>query len=151
MFCIKHRSIKVTLFSEIHIKIFSKYNLTYHQIAPFKISVDFMWSSPTVVIENTPFYHICQLLLRVFEVIRYVFLRWFIKLLSIIILLNSYLLFVTILFLTKYAVSHISALNSYLLFFISCLPQLHRPTLYVYQTVPIPPNQNCQGSYSKIL
>ena len=75
-----------------------------------------MWSSPTVVIENTPFYHICQLLLRVFEVIRYVFLRWFIKLLSIIILLNSYLLFVTILFLTKYAVSHISALNSYLLF-----------------------------------
>ena len=36
MFYIKHRSIKVTLFSEIHIKIFSKISLTYHQIAPFK-------------------------------------------------------------------------------------------------------------------
>ena len=38
--------------------------------------------------------------------------------------------------------------NTYYIFFIryiSCLPQLHRPTLYVYQTVPIPPNQNCQG------
>lgn len=34
MFYIKHRSIKVTLFSEIHIKIFSKISLTYHQIAP---------------------------------------------------------------------------------------------------------------------
>ena len=34
MFRIKHRSIKVTLFSEKHIKIFSKIILTYHQIAP---------------------------------------------------------------------------------------------------------------------
>lgn len=33
MFRIKHRSIKVTLFSEKHIKIFSKIILTYHQIA----------------------------------------------------------------------------------------------------------------------
>lgn len=37
MFYIKHRSIKVTLFSEIHIKIFSKISLTYHQIAPVKL------------------------------------------------------------------------------------------------------------------
>lgn len=34
MFRVKHRSIKVTLFSEKHIKIFSKIILTYHQIAP---------------------------------------------------------------------------------------------------------------------
>ena len=34
MLRIKHRSIKVTLFSEKHIKIFSKIILTYHQIAP---------------------------------------------------------------------------------------------------------------------
>ena len=33
MFCLNHRSIKVTLFSEIHIKIISKISLTYHQIA----------------------------------------------------------------------------------------------------------------------
>ena len=33
MFCLNHRSIKVTLFSEIHIKIISKIILTYHQIA----------------------------------------------------------------------------------------------------------------------
>lgn len=43
MFCLNHRSIKVTLFSEIHIKIISKISLTYHQIAytckvlPYKI------------------------------------------------------------------------------------------------------------------
>ena len=30
-----NRSIKVTLFSEIHIKKFSNHLLTYHQIAPF--------------------------------------------------------------------------------------------------------------------
>lgn len=35
MFCLNHRSIKVTLFSEIHIKIISKISLTYHQIAFF--------------------------------------------------------------------------------------------------------------------
>ena len=33
MFCLNHRSIKVTLFSKIHIKIISKISLTYHQIA----------------------------------------------------------------------------------------------------------------------
>lgn len=33
MFCLNHRSIKVTLFSEIHIKIILKISLTYHQIA----------------------------------------------------------------------------------------------------------------------
>lgn len=33
MFRLNHRSIKVTLFSEIHIKIISKISLTYHQIA----------------------------------------------------------------------------------------------------------------------
>lgn len=32
-FAMNHRSIKVTLFSEIHIKIISKISLTYHQIA----------------------------------------------------------------------------------------------------------------------
>ena len=37
MFCLNHRSIKVTLFSEIHIKIISKISLTYHQIAFFQI------------------------------------------------------------------------------------------------------------------
>ena len=35
MFRLNHRSIKVTLFSEIHIKIISKISLTYHQIAFF--------------------------------------------------------------------------------------------------------------------
>lgn len=35
MFAPKHRSIKVTLFSEKHIKIFSKFILTYYQIAPY--------------------------------------------------------------------------------------------------------------------
>ena len=38
MFRLNHRSIKVTLFSEIHIKIISKISLTYHQIALFKIN-----------------------------------------------------------------------------------------------------------------
>ena len=33
MFRLNHRSIKVTLLSEIHIKIISKISLTYHQIA----------------------------------------------------------------------------------------------------------------------
>ena len=33
MFRLNHRSIRVTLFSEIHIKIISKISLTYHQIA----------------------------------------------------------------------------------------------------------------------
>ena len=33
MFRLNHRSIKVTLFSEIHIRIISKISLTYHQIA----------------------------------------------------------------------------------------------------------------------
>lgn len=33
MFCLNHRSIKVTIFSEIHIKIILKISLTYHQIA----------------------------------------------------------------------------------------------------------------------
>lgn len=33
MFRLNHRSIKVTLFSKIHIKIISKISLTYHQIA----------------------------------------------------------------------------------------------------------------------
>lgn len=33
MFCLRHRSVKVTLFSKIHIKIISKISLTYHQIA----------------------------------------------------------------------------------------------------------------------
>lgn len=37
MFRLNHRSIKVTLFSEIHIKIISKISLTYHQIAFFLI------------------------------------------------------------------------------------------------------------------
>ena len=36
MFCLNHRSIKVTLFSKIHIKIISKISLTYHQIAFYK-------------------------------------------------------------------------------------------------------------------
>ena len=35
MFCLNHRSIKVTLFSEIHIKIILKISLTYHQIASY--------------------------------------------------------------------------------------------------------------------
>ena len=41
MFCLNHRSIKVTLFSEIHIKIISKISLTYHQIAFISFSVTF--------------------------------------------------------------------------------------------------------------
>ena len=36
MFRLNHRSIKVTLFSEIHIKIISKISLTYHQIALYQ-------------------------------------------------------------------------------------------------------------------
>ncbi len=40
MFCLNHRSIKVTLFSKIHIKIISKISLTYHQIAFLKIKTD---------------------------------------------------------------------------------------------------------------
>ena len=52
MFCIKHRSIKVTLFSEIHFKIFSKFSLTYHQIASLFLSYTFGISSLTFLIQN---------------------------------------------------------------------------------------------------
>ena len=41
MFYLNHRSIKVTLFSEIHIKIISKIILTYHQIAPTYAPVEY--------------------------------------------------------------------------------------------------------------
>ena len=37
MFCFNHRFMKVTIFSEIHIKIISKISLTYHQIAPIVV------------------------------------------------------------------------------------------------------------------
>ena len=41
MFRLNHRSIKVTLFSEIHIKIISKISLTYHQIASLELRIKF--------------------------------------------------------------------------------------------------------------
>lgn len=53
MFRLNHRSIKVTLFSEIHIKIISKISLTYHQIACFGIYLceysiwNTLWSNDT--------------------------------------------------------------------------------------------------------
>lgn len=48
MFRLNHRSIKVTLFSEIHIKIISKISLTYHQIA-FSL----------ILLYEEPIYDIC--------------------------------------------------------------------------------------------
>ena len=45
MFCLNHRSIKVTLFSEIHIKIISKISLTYHQIAFCGHSTYCLWDN----------------------------------------------------------------------------------------------------------
>lgn len=49
MFRLNHRSIKVTLFSEIHIKIISKISLTYHQIAFILFSLSqyiILWQVP---------------------------------------------------------------------------------------------------------
>ena len=46
MFRLNHRSIKVTLFSEIHIKIISKISLTYHQIAPLLCIYNFIITFP---------------------------------------------------------------------------------------------------------
>ena len=51
-----HRSIKVTLFCEKHIEIFSKIILTYHQIAPFfvllLVTAQFLHSSDAKIHEN---------------------------------------------------------------------------------------------------
>ena len=47
MFCFKHRSVKVTLFSKIHIKIISKISLTYHQIA---LSIDFTFMHGAILL-----------------------------------------------------------------------------------------------------
>lgn len=68
MFCLNHRSIKVTLFSEIHIKIISKISLTYHQIAFLRVkniyivanvclhvkkAVEFLWSRQKLFIKKS--------------------------------------------------------------------------------------------------
>lgn len=63
MFRLNHRSIKVTLFSEIHIKIISKISLTYHQIAPLLHNISILYISgkgmyTNQTASNTPYIRI---------------------------------------------------------------------------------------------
>ena len=60
MFRLNHRSIKVTLFSEIHIKIISKISLTYHQIASYMYYRIYQTKCKVYITKNNKYITLCE-------------------------------------------------------------------------------------------